>query len=115
MFWDLYKYINKDDDIYFATINNGIIDNSGKNNEYRLKLDNSVILPDFFIKNKKLIIEFDGVYYHKNNPENKSREKIRDSHIIMNGYKVFHVDESEYKKDKDEIIKKCLKFIEENN
>jgi hypothetical protein len=100
-----------DNEIYFATYNNGSKSVDNKNYEYRLVLGSNIILPDFLdLKNKK-IIEFDGVYYHRSTPENTLREKIRDEIILNYGYKVLHVNELEYKKNKENVIKKCLYFL----
>lgn len=99
------------DEIYFATYKYGELDDSGTNNEYRLKLNTSLVLPDFFVKNRNKIIEFDGTYYHRPTPENVLRESKRDKNIIDSGYMVFHVSESDYKRNKQEIIDKCLEFL----
>ena len=64
-----------------------------------------------FCKSLKKIIEFDGVYWHRNNPENAKREKIRDEEINTNGYKVLHVSELDYKNNPNETIEKCLDFL----
>ena len=86
-----------------------------KNYEYRLMLSESYILPDFYIPSIKKIIEFDGTYYHRDNIENKKRERKRDLDIIKNDLKVYHVSESDYKKDKEGTIHKCLDFLLKNN
>jgi len=111
LFWGVLNKEFIDGELYFATYNNGSNDESGKNNEYRLRLDNGVILPDFFLKNKKRIIEFDGTYYHRNTPENNLREDKRDKMIIESGYDVLHINESDYKKNKQEMINKCIEFL----
>jgi len=98
-------------ELYFATYKNGLKDETGKNNEYRLELINGVILPDLFLKNKKKIIEFDGTYYNRNTPENSLREDRRDKMILESGYEVLHISESDYKKNKQDIINKCLGFL----
>lgn len=79
---------------------------------------------DFFIKSKKLIIEFQGDYWHpRPNEYNLSsymEERIEDSiHNDYNklklyrklGYSVFYVHESEYINNPDSIIEECIKFI----
>ena len=93
-------------DIHFATR----LDN-GKNNEYRLQLDDKIILPDFFVKELNKIIEFDGVYWHRRNPENKKRELSRDKSIKNNGYKVLHINEDNFKDNPDKEINRCIDFI----
>lgn len=116
LFIELYKAIKNDfNEIYFATLNNGsILDfNNGKNYEYTLKLKTSSIKPDFFVKDIGKIIEFDGVYWHRKNPENKKREENRDREIKAMGYQVYHVNEYEYHQNPKETIQKCINFIRE--
>lgn len=111
--WSVIKH--KISDVYFATLNeNKEIDESGRNYEYRLRLNKSYILPDFYIPSLKLIIEFDGTYYHRPTPENKKREAERDRNIMESGYKVLHISEHDYKLDKKGEVQKCLNFIKEN-
>lgn len=109
--YDIIKYNHTD--VYFATIKNGEVDNSGSNNEFRLPLNESFILPDFFIPSISKIIEFDGVYYHRSTPENDKREKLRDRNILKSGYLVLHISESEYLKNNNIIIQKCIDFLNE--
>ena len=115
LFWSLYEILDNKNDVYFATLKYNLIDNSGKNNEYRLKLSNIVILPDFFVKNDKKIIEFDGTYYHRINPENKKRTLRRDEELKNDGYSIHHVNEIDYKKNPDKVISECLSFLKNKN
>jgi len=117
LFNELYNIIKFDfNEIYFATLNtNKEIDLScAKNYEYRLLLNDRMILPDFLINDIKTIIEFDGAYWHNKhfvNSTNKTRDQIRDTSIIGSGYSVFHVKELEYKSNPKKIIDECLQFI----
>lgn len=112
LFQEIYKrFYFGDNYVYFATLKNGKIDNTGSNNEFRLELSESYILPDFFVPSLGKIIEFDGVYYHRRTPENIKRELKRDSDIINSGYEILHVSEFEYKNDKESVIKKCIDFL----
>lgn len=98
--------------VYFAKLDkNNNIHGSKNNYEYRLKLNKSYILPDFFIPSLNLILEFDGTYYHRDTTENKMREKIRDENIINSGYKVLHISEKEYKDNKEFTILKIVNYI----
>lgn len=109
LFKKIYENIYKDFEyVYFATIRD-----NNKNNEKRLMLINRLILPDFYVEERGKIIEFDGIYWHKKNPENVIREKNRDDSIKMSGFQVLHVREDEYYKNPEEIIQKCIKFIYE--
>ena len=111
LFKQIFEQIKNDfNEIYFATK-----EDNGKNNEYRLDLFEKIILPDFFIKDIKKIIEFDGIYWHKNNPENKIREEARDKLILENDYKLLHIREDDFYNSPNYIIDKCIKFIYEKN
>jgi very-short-patch-repair endonuclease len=94
--------------IYYATILNNNI-----NNEFKLDLSEKVISPDFIILDNKKIIEFDGVYWHKNTPENMKRERERDRLIIDNGYSILHIWENNYYSNPEKELQKCLDFIYE--
>jgi hypothetical protein len=111
LFIDLYESIKKDfkdTDIFFATLKK---DEFAKNHEAILLLNNILIRPDFYIDSIKKIIEFDGVYYHRKNPENKKREEKRDQEILQSDYQVLHICESEYKSNPIKTIEKCINFI----
>lgn len=114
LFWKLYEEVSfNSNEIKFATFNNGKITESVNiNNEEKLFLDNRLVLPDFIHLPSKKIIEFDGVYYHRKNPENKKREQQRDKDLERNGYKVFHVNESEYRQNPQQVVEKCKQFLE---
>jgi hypothetical protein len=114
LFWSILEKEVINGELYFATYKDGEKDESGKNNEYRLQLNNGVILPDLFLKDKGRLIEFDGTYYHRNTPENSLREDKRDKMIIETGYEVLHISEADYKNDKEEIINKCIAFLNKN-
>ena len=113
LFWGIVESDNRitNNEIYFATYDNGVKDESGKNHEYRLNVTESYILPDFFDKTTGRVIEFDGTYYHRLTPENSLREKKRDKMINESGYEVLHISEYDYKKNKEEIINKCKEFL----
>lgn len=119
LFQKIYEEIkNENLEIYFATLTDNkklqdLNDKSFKdrNFEYSLRLNNITIKPDFFIKSKNKIIEFDGVYYHRNNPENVARTILRDKEIIESGYKVLHINEIRYLENKNLTIKECVDWI----
>lgn len=113
LFNELYKKIKCSyNEIYFAQLNkNKEIDESGKNNEYTLLLNDKIIKPDFFIKDINKIIEFDDIYWHRKNPENKTREAKRDLSIISSGYSILHINEYNYRKNPEKEIQKCIEFI----
>lgn len=115
MFISIYNELVKlgfDNKVYFARLDdNNQIHDTNRNYEFRLKLNNSYILPDFFIPDLKLILEFDGTYYHRDNPENKERERKRDQNILRSGYKVMHISEKEYINNKELTVLKMVNFI----
>jgi len=111
LFWELYHNLSDKENVFFATNNKGEKSDNNQNFEFRLNLNESYILPDFFIKNKNKIIEFDGTYYHRNTSENKKREIERDKNIIDSGFVVFHVSEKDFKNNKEDVINNCLNFI----
>jgi len=116
LFWKIYNLLTEDKDcIYFAELGeNKELDVSGLNNEYRLKLPERVLMPDFINIKTKKIIEFDGTYWHGEymikNP-NKLRDEIRDEVLLKNGYKVLHIKEVDYRNNEDLMVKKCLGFL----
>lgn len=117
LFINLYNKLNENnfnEDVYFARLNPETkeIHNENKNYEYRLKLEDSYILPDFFIPSLKLIIEFDGTYYHRNTPENKTRERQRNKKIRNSGYQVIHIKEIDYVKNKEKTVNSLIKTIQ---
>ncbi len=116
LFWKIQEDLSfLPDEIAFATFDNGSkTEIVNLNKEARLYLDTRVVLPDFIHLPSKKIIEFDGVYYHKNTPENKTRELQRDQDLIRNGYTVLHINEKEYKLFPEEIKNKCKEFLTRN-
>ena len=111
LFWSIYEKLENKEEIYFATLKNGVTDFTGGNNEFRLKLNNMVLLPDFFMKNEYKIIEFDGTYYHRDSPENKKRSLLRDKELYNDGFKVHHVSESDYRSNPSKVLSECLEFL----
>ena len=113
LFWEIYEKL-KDNakNIYFATLNeNKEKDFSGKNHEYVLQTHDSFVKPDFIVLDKWKIIEFDGDYWHNKGRANRLREDERDAAIERQGFNVFHVAERDFKKNPEEVIQKCIEFI----
>lgn len=116
LFWEIYENLNEDkDSIYFAELGKDkLLDESGINNEYRLKLPQKVLWPDFINVKTNKIIEFDGTYWHGKKmiqTPNKMRDDERDAVLIKNNYIVMHVKEHDYRTNKDQVIKECLEFL----
>jgi very-short-patch-repair endonuclease len=90
-------------------------DYSGKNNESRIKTKTYRWL-DFYVKDVDKCIEFDGTYWHGEvGRGNRSRDDERDLDIITHHPKIsiLHISESDYNKNKDEVIQQCLDFLNE--
>ena len=111
LFWDIMPMLPDISNIFFAQLNeNKELDESGINHEYRLSLNSKTILPDFINIVEKKIIEFDGDYWH-GKVGNVKREEERDISLLKTGYKVLHIKEYEYKKNKQETLQQCLNFL----
>lgn len=76
------------------------------NNEVGIKFR----IPDILIG--KLIIEFDGDYWHSK-PDVYHRDVLKDKLAYEMGYKTLRISENEFKMNSEITIRKCLNFIEE--
>lgn len=114
LFWQIFEKLDSSKHIFFAELGeNKEKDLSGINHELKLKLE-KVILPDFIDVKKRKIIEFDGTYWHgKVGHGNKEREAERDTILFNNKYEVLHINELDYKNDKNGTIEKCLIFLKQ--
>lgn len=94
--------------IHYAT--NG---EPGRNNEWYVyaKDTKKIYFADFCIPEYKIIIEFDGDYWHGEARGNQQRDKIREQKLIELGYNIFHVEERQYKQDPDIAINNCINHI----
>jgi len=112
LFKSIYKKVANDfTGIFFATLKNGRIDNTGKNNEYMLQIDGQYFFLDFLVEDSNKIIEFDGDYWHGDARGNQERDRIRDNKILSAGYDLLHITEREYKNDPKLVEEKCINFI----
>lgn len=112
LFWEISKQLNET--CFFAQNNNGEIDDSGKNHEYKIKTLKSVVSVDFYYPKTNSIIEFDGDYWHSETRKyvNKTRDTERDKSILdVGNYKILHIKECDYKNDKEGTIQKCIDFL----
>jgi hypothetical protein len=77
---------------------------------------------DIFISDLSRGIEFDGTYYHSFNGLKRSRPNwpdedlrnyhdLKDQYFATKGIRVLHIKEEEWKKDKEDCIKRCLIFL----
>ena len=113
LFWEIYNKIkpfyNK---ISFATLDkNGESDWSGKSHEKFINHEGNLYFYDFCIDDNKKIIEFDGDYWHS--LETVKKKDITKSLLLESmGYKLYRVNEKDFKSDPQEIINKCIKFLQ---
>lgn len=99
-------------------------------NEYGITSNKKRIFPDFLVPSTNKIIEFYGNYWHANPekyakdyevvfPYNKrmtaeqvwNKDTNRINGLLELGYEVLIIWESDYKKDKQGTIQKCLEFL----
>ena len=115
LFWKLYEKLENNRSVYFAELGEDkALDDSGRNNEYLLRLSDRVVLPDFYDESTKRIIEFDGTYWHgehciRNN--NKDSDAQRDESLLNDGYEVLHIKEEDYLSNPDQVVDLCLSFL----
>jgi hypothetical protein len=115
LFWGIYKELEDTyKEIYFATLNDGIRDDSGSNHEYKVKTKDSYKKLDFYIKDINKAIEFQGTYWHSINNKNYTDEKdiTREKQIIDSiGCKILNIKEQDFYKNKQKTIQECLNFL----
>ena len=113
LFLEIYKRI-ENKKCFFAINDNGVEDYSGHNHELRIKTDVSVVSVDFYYPLTNSIIEFDGDYWHSEtrNSVNKTRDEVRDKSLKAVGYtRILIIRECDYRKNKEQTIKKCIDFL----
>lgn len=106
LFFKITEELNCYENSYFA-------ENKGEYIFYISELDNAygilrLIQVDFKLGNK--IIEFDGDYWHSKQ-EQIEKDKIRDEYLTNKGYLLKRIKETDYKNNKDQIIKECIEFL----
>lgn len=84
------------------------LSNLGYELEKQVKIGSFV--PDFFIRNKNLIIEFDGDYWHSL-PHMIEKDKRKNKYYKDNGYNLIRVKEYDYMYKKKELFNKLRKQI----
>lgn len=109
LFWSILFNLKEKNNIYFATINNGLADFSGLNHEYVLVNRDKLYFIDFYDRNRNKIIEFNGYYWHNKLTE---QDLLREKNMknILN-CDILIIKEKEYKNNKEDIIKQCMDFL----
>jgi len=74
--------------------------------EEREKLNQRVLLLDFFDRERNLAIEFDGTYWHQHSQE---RDALRDAVLRNRGIRVIRISEQEYDLDCASVLLKVQK------
>jgi hypothetical protein len=92
----------------------------------RVKIENKPHIKgldlDIFVPELRKAIEFDGTYHHSFGGLKRARpwwpdEDIKNYHVLKDGYfsekgiQVLHINEADWKKDKNMCINKCLEFL----
>ena len=113
LFWQIYDEIKDGfNKVYFAELFNGERDTSGNNHEYCYISENrNVYFLDFYVKDINKTIEFDGDYWHGEKRGNQERDRIRDAEITNASIQVLHIQEREFKKNPDRIVKECIDWL----
>lgn len=110
MFFSIFEIIkNKYKEIFFATIKN-----NNENNEYEVILEDGYhrYFLDFYVKDNNKVIEFDGDYWHGEKRGNQKRDKQREDNLRKLGFvNILRIKERDYKSNPDEVVKKCIDFI----
>lgn len=112
LFWKIYEqlpeYLQKE--CYFAELNR----------ERFLNYKGQGFMYDFCILSKKLFIEFNGDYWHRNpkfyeateeNLKIWKKDEFKKQVAEEQGFQIFYIWENEYNKNKKDVIKYCLNFI----
>lgn len=116
LFWDIWDTIRAQysaEDVFFATFCNGVKSTDDVNHEFRLPTGKSYRMPDFYIKSIGMIIEFDGTFHHSDKWRDATYDTDRDAEILSAypSYKILHISEAEYARDKKVTLQKCLSAI----
>ena len=117
MFWKIYDKIkDKNYDVYFATLHSITKekDESGYNHEYIIETMDGCVKPDFLLKDKKRIIEFDGDYWHCEARGNQERDRIRDKQLKEAGYQIYRVPERDYRREPIAMVYEAVQFLLED-
>lgn len=114
LFWEVYNQIKGNfSKIYFGQLNQETKDKETgtKNWEYIVQIDKKAYMLDFFVKDTKKVIEFDGDYWHQRTPDCIKKDELRDKVLMKAGYTIKRIKESNFVKNRKKIIKECIKFL----
>lgn len=111
LFWNIVgKLKNKYNQIFFATYDESGKRNDNINKEYKVYYDdNKFHRLDFYIKDIDKCIEYDDPKWHNKEKDIEREQNIKKIHPNM---KILRVSSIDFKKNKNIIIEKCVKFLE---
>lgn len=112
LFWKIYEQLPKElqQECNFAELNK----------ERFLNFNGKYLLYDFCLLSKKIFIEFQGDYWHRNpnlyeaTEENIAiweKDRIKKDVAEENGFQVFYIWESDYNNDKEKIVNYFLNLL----
>jgi len=108
LFWNIYKLLTTEQQeiCRFGNLNSEEI--IYLDEIYRKRMNQTCIKIDFKVGNK--IIEYDCNRWH-----NSDKDNLRDEFLLNRNYKILRIDDSIYskKENKENIIKQCIRFINE--
>lgn len=107
LFWSVYEKLsdNQKELSWFAELNQEFI--------FYVHRDNvKIIMTDFRLCDR--IIEFDGDYWHSLERV-KIKDKIKRKILSEMGCNILVIKESDYKNNKEQIVKKCIKYLKKYN
>jgi len=90
---------------HIITIDRSIVNKIPK--KFHEHLNKHKYLIDFVLNNK--IIEFDGIYWHKND----IKDVARDEYLMESGFEIFRVKEEDYYNFPDRVLKECMDFLKQ--
>jgi Protein of unknown function (DUF559) len=109
MFWKIYERIEKKDNCKFGELDSGeftlLVDKDFIENNQHLKLNKKFYKLDFVYENK--VIEFDGEDFHTD----EEKEIAKDEYLRYKGFDILHINSKEYYNNQNEVIEKCLTFL----
>lgn len=112
LFWEIYNnldsYLQKR--VMFSELNKEKRINLNKHDKKIFGDDNRVCFFMDFSIGKKICIEFDGEYWHK---DSEDVDFKKDLIMKSKGYNVLRIGELDYKNNKEIVKERCLSFIKE--
>lgn len=108
LFWKLYELLYQPIDCNFAELNNEktiYINNKDKLFFNNAKLNKKRYHIDFILNDK--IIEYNGDFWH----QDKEKEIVKNKFFRKKGFFILNIMDSDYKKNPEKVIKKCIKFL----